>query len=54
MADYKEMYLELFRAVTDAINLLQKAQQKAEETYISHDDTKILTILNDELTDGTK
>lgn len=35
MPDYQKMYLGLFNAVTDAIELLQKAQQQAEETYIS-------------------
>ena len=47
MADYQEMYLTLFRAVTKAIELLDgneaararallvRAQQEAEELYIS-------------------
>lgn len=35
MPDYQKMYLGLFNAVTDAIELLQKAQQDAEEIYIS-------------------
>lgn len=35
---YKKMYLNLFNQVTDSIALLQKAQQEAEETYISGDD----------------
>ena len=35
MPDYQKMYLSLFNAVTDAIELLQKAQQDAEEIYIS-------------------
>ena len=34
MPDYQRMYLGLFNAVTDAIELLQKAQQDAEEIYI--------------------
>ena len=34
-ADYREMYITLFRRVTDAICLLQKAQQETEEIYIS-------------------
>ena len=37
MADYKSMYLKLFNEVTDAIALLQKAQQNAEQMYISSD-----------------
>ncbi len=35
MENYKEMYRELFIAVTKAIEILQKAQQKCEEMYIS-------------------
>ena len=35
MPDYKRMYLELFRATTEAIELLQRAQIKTEEIYLS-------------------
>lgn len=35
MPDYKQMYLELFRATTEAIELLQRAQIKTEEIYLS-------------------
>ena len=34
MPDYKTMYLDLFNAVTDAIETLCEAQKKAEETFI--------------------
>jgi len=34
MADYQKMYLTLFNATTDAIRILQEAQQNAEEMYI--------------------
>ena len=34
MPDYKKMYLTLFNSVTDAIEILKKAQQKTEEIYI--------------------
>ena len=46
MADYAKMYKELFRAVTRAIDILQKAQQDAEEIYISADEsiTEILPL----------
>jgi hypothetical protein len=37
MPDYKEMYMTLFRETTKAITILQKAQQKTEEIYISDD-----------------
>ena len=36
MEDYKLMYFKLFNAVSDAIHILQKAQQEAEEAYISN------------------
>lgn len=34
MADYQKLYYVLFHAITDAISILQKAQQDAEELYI--------------------
>ena len=37
--DYKEMYLDLFRAMTKAIDILQEAQQDAEEEFVSSDTT---------------
>jgi hypothetical protein len=38
MPDYKEMYLKLFRASEQAINILIKAQQECEELYIRQPD----------------
>ena len=35
MEDYKEMYNVLFNAITDCISILQEAQKKTEEMYIS-------------------
>lgn len=35
MADYREMYLKMFRANEEAVNLLIKAQRECEELYIS-------------------
>ncbi|MBD5085084.1 MAG: hypothetical protein HDT33_08565 [Clostridiales bacterium] len=35
MADYQEMYIRMFQAATQAIEILQKAQQDCEELYIS-------------------
>ena len=35
MPDYKEMYLKLFRAAEEAINILIAAQRDCEEMYIS-------------------
>lgn len=33
--DYKQMYLTLFNATEEAVNLLIQAQQRCEELYIS-------------------
>ncbi|WP_313563256.1 hypothetical protein [Ruminiclostridium cellobioparum] len=44
MADYKKMYDSLFNDVTDAISLLQRAQQKTEELFISGDDGIVLKL----------
>ena len=38
MADFKAMYLRLFRHVTNAIGVLQTAQLEAEEAYTESDD----------------
>ena len=35
MENYKEMYLSLFRAVEDAVEILTNAQQKCEDIYVS-------------------
>ncbi len=34
MPDYKTMYLKLFNAITDAVEILQDAQRKTEDIYI--------------------
>ena len=36
MQDYKAMYLDLFNKITDAIRILQEAQQEAENAYIEN------------------
>lgn len=41
MANYREMYLSMYRTVTDAIEMLQEAQLKTEEMYISAPATNI-------------
>ncbi len=41
MADYARMYKTLFNSQTEAIEILQKAQQEAEEIYISAPDPDI-------------
>lgn len=35
--NWKQMYLQLFNAVSDAVEILNKAQQKCEEMYIERD-----------------
>ncbi len=35
MPDYEKLYFELFNKITDAIELLKKAQKDAEENFIS-------------------
>ena len=35
MPDYEAMHKRLFRSVTDVINILQEAQQDAEEIFLS-------------------
>ena len=41
MADYQKLYYVLFHAITDAIAILQKAQQDAEELYISAEEPEL-------------
>ncbi len=46
MENYKEMYRELFIAVTKAIRILEEAQQKCEEIYINEENTeKIMDVI---------
>ncbi len=35
MPDYQKMYLSLFGKVSEAISLLQRAQQEAEAQYLA-------------------
>ena len=39
MTDYKRMYTELFNAMTQAIDILKNAQQRAENIYINTTET---------------
>ena len=54
MADYKKMYDSLFNDVTDAISLLQRAQQKTEELFISGDDGVVLELRKELGREGEK
>lgn len=38
MADYRKMYYHLFNETTKAIEILQNAQQKAEEIFTDSED----------------
>jgi hypothetical protein len=53
MADYAKMYRRLFNSQTQAIELLQKAQQDTEEMYIEAPDTDI-RLLNADQSDNSK
>ena len=37
MKKYKELYYILFNAITEATKILEEAQKKAEEIYISQE-----------------
>ncbi len=47
MANYKEMYVQLFKETTKAIELLQKAQQQCEELYLNSEETEIFSLCNE-------
>lgn len=49
MPNYAKMYRKLFNAQTDAIALLQAAQQETEKLYIEADDTPIELLTKDDL-----
>jgi len=38
MNNYQEMYYILFNAITEATRILEEAQKKAEEIYLSADE----------------
>lgn len=40
MPDYKKMYLTLFNATEEAVNLLITAQRECEELYISSEESE--------------
>ena len=45
MPDYKEMYLKLFRAAEEAINVLIAARRDCEEMYIRDQEPPIIHIV---------
>lgn len=44
MPDYKEMYLKIFRASEQAVNILITAQRECEELIISLPESEVRTI----------
>jgi len=44
MADYPKMYQTLFRATTEAIEILKQAQIETEELYINADEAPVFII----------
>lgn len=44
MPDYKEMYLKMFRASEQAINILVAVQRECEELYISQPEPELKVI----------
>ena len=42
MPNYKKMYLELFNAVTDAIEKLQEVQKKTAQMYIEAEEKEVV------------
>ncbi|MDR0916052.1 MAG: hypothetical protein LBN02_02555 [Oscillospiraceae bacterium] len=40
MPNYKTLYLMLFNRITDAIELLKKAQQEAEDRFLEDSETE--------------
>lgn len=47
MPDYAKMSRELFNAVTDAVEILQKAQIRTEELYMA-DENPVIQLLQPE------
>lgn len=44
MPDYKEMYLKIFRASEQAINILISVQRECEELYVSSPEMELRII----------
>jgi len=48
MPDYKTMYFKLFSAVSDAIEILNKAQLEMEELYINLPEPEVAVMKKNE------
>ena len=42
--DYEKMYLTLFRATEEAVDLLIAAQRECEELYVSSEEPKLILL----------
>lgn len=51
MADYAAMYKRLFNSATDAIAILQQAQQDTEEMYVASPEPDIIVLESKKLED---
>jgi len=54
LPDYKEMYRILFRETTEAIYVLQKAQQQTEEMYMTADTANRFIVMRGDADDADK
>ena len=54
MPDYKEMYLKLFRASEEAVNVIIAAQRECEEMYVSAPEPELKVITLSEQGSGNK
>lgn len=54
MPDYKEIYLKLFRASEEAVNVLIAAQRECEELYVSEPEPELKIITLPEPESGKK
>jgi hypothetical protein len=43
MSPYKELYMLLFNSMSDAIRIMQEAQIKAEEMFVTSEETNDAT-----------
>jgi hypothetical protein len=51
LADYAAMYKRLFNSATDAIAILQQAQQDTEEMYVASPEPDIIVLESKKLED---
>ena len=53
MPDYKKMYLRLFQATEDAINLLVEAQRECEEMFLTDETQQPIVLPKPDKTEGS-